>query len=95
MHARIPIPLLASDSPVLRLPTRGEEDELLRTTGGDEEEEKEPVGVGTGWDGRGRRNVLWIVELLPAPSLVFSFIICHEIVGFFFQYFYASRLAGG
>ena len=58
MHARIPIPLLASDSPVLRLPPRGEEDELLRTTG-HEEEEEEPA-VGTGWDGRGRRNVLWM-----------------------------------
>lgn len=57
MHARIPIPLLASDSPVLRLPTRGEEDDELRTTG-DEEEEEEPA-VGTGWDGRGRRNVVW------------------------------------
>lgn len=56
MHARIPIPLPASDSPVLRLPTRGEEDDELRTTG--DEEEEEPA-VGTGWDGRGRRNVVW------------------------------------
>jgi hypothetical protein len=31
------------------------------------------------------------VELLPAPSLVFSFI-CHEIVRFFSAFFYASRL---
>lgn len=64
MHARIPIPLLASDSPVLRLPTRGEEDDELRTTTGDEdeedEEEEEPTAGTTGWDGRGRRNVLWM-----------------------------------